>query len=304
MGLFDITLRHVVRRHPEELVQALMPASEPIEIVGWIDTQVTSLERRLDKALDLRVGGRRRLLGTEFQLDHREDLPFRVFTYEALLLLGLAAAEEALPPPIETVVILLRGRSEPWPPLLEFRSNWPESAWTSCKHIRLEAVYQRTAAELRARPGTFWLVFTPLARDATAASLREAIEILRRRVARGEERAEMYTALLVMAEIDPWGHNLRKEIKAMLDEVDQELLRLSPTLREAFEDGEQKGKREGIEGMLRALFMRRMGRALTADEQQALAKRAAALDPERAADALLELEGDALAAWLLDPAKD
>ncbi|WP_437326447.1 hypothetical protein [Sorangium sp. So ce381] len=28
----------------------------------------------------------------------------------------------------------------------------------------------------------------------------------------GRERAELYTALLVMAAIDPWGHHLMKEL--------------------------------------------------------------------------------------------
>src|SRR4051794_38830610 len=103
------------------------------------------------------------------------------------------------------------------------------------------------------------------------------IETIQERVPAGEERAELYAAMLALATIDPWGHNLRKEIEAMLDEIDKLLLREIPMLRETFEEGERKGKLEGIEEMLRDLFMRRMGRELSSAEQEALAKRAGAL---------------------------
>ena len=67
MGSADITLRHVVRSHPEALVQALdIPGH--VEVVGWLDTQVTALERRLDKALGLLVDGELCALQTEFKL--------------------------------------------------------------------------------------------------------------------------------------------------------------------------------------------------------------------------------------------
>ena len=55
--------------------------------------------------------------------------------------------------------------------------------------------------------------------------------------------------------------------------------------------------------MLRGLFARRLHRALTPGEQQALAARAA-VDLEQIQEKALALEGEALAAWLLAPAAD
>ena len=53
--------------------------------------------------------------------------------------------------------------------------------------------------------------------------------------------------------------------------------------------------------MLRRLFLRRLGRPFTEQEQQALVDRARVQDPEEVEDRALSLEGEALAAWLLDP---
>ena len=50
-----------------------------------------------------------------------------------------------------------------------------------------------------------WLVFVPLAKDATIAVLREVIAAIHTGAATDEERAELYTALLVMAAVDPGG---------------------------------------------------------------------------------------------------
>ncbi|XXR49720.1 hypothetical protein WMF29_06875 [Sorangium sp. So ce381] len=48
-------------------------------------------------------------------------------------------------------------------------------------------------------------MFAPLARDATLAALRQIVAEIHTGAATPEERAELYTALLVMATIDPWG---------------------------------------------------------------------------------------------------
>jgi hypothetical protein len=99
----------------------------------------------------------------------------------------------------------------------------------------------------------------------------------------------------VLAEFDPWGHNRQEEIQAMMQADDYEILKLSPTLRKAIEEGEQKGKEE----ILGEVFADQIGRDATADEQAALAKRAKELGARQAVRALLKLHGDALVAWLL-----
>jgi hypothetical protein len=321
MGTADITLRHIVRSHPEALVEVLgIPGR--VEVVGWIDTQVTALERRLDKALGLRIDGELRALQTEFEVALRvKRMDGRVREYQAMFHLGRSiGAPEQPRPPIESLVVVLSGRRKPWPRVRKVRISWPEGKWAGHRY-RIDAVYQRTVAELMARGSVLWLVFVPLACDATAAAVRRAVDELRARVRDPAERADLYTALLVMADIDPWGYHLREEIAAMLQDESMELIKISKTLREAFEKGVEKGeekgvkkgvekgvkrgvkkgRRQAIEMMLRRLFLRRLGRPLTEQEQRALVDRARVQDPEEVEDRALSLEGEALAAWLLDP---
>jgi hypothetical protein len=48
------------------------------EVTGWFAAQLTMLERRLDKALDLRVARERRLLHVEIELDLNDGDDARV----------------------------------------------------------------------------------------------------------------------------------------------------------------------------------------------------------------------------------
>jgi hypothetical protein len=92
------------------------------------------------------------------------------------------------------------------------------------------------------------------------------------------------------------GHNLAKEIKAMMEEDSlDEILKLSPTLRKAFEEGAESGRLE----LLREGFAVRVGRAPTPDEEAALARRTQEIGANQTVRALVRLHGDALIAWLL-----
>jgi hypothetical protein len=171
MGDADITLRHIARRYPGDLTRAFVPEGRPVEILGWIDTQVTKL------------------------------------------------------------------------------------------------------AEIHAR------------------------------VATGEERVELYTALLVMAAIDPWGHNLRKEIVMLVDdtETEKELLWSVPWMREALDERVRQAEQQVIAQLLGRLFARRVGRRPTAEEERSIVERAQAIGPGEVEDALLDLDSDALVRWLAEP---
>jgi len=130
------------------------------------------------------------------------------------------------------------------------------------------------------------------------------LEELRRHEPRDAERAELHAAMLVVAELNTWEHNLEKELRSMMQDAAFETLMKSRTFREVFETGKKEGKKEGrrstIEEMLQRLLMRRMQRELTPDEQAALSSRAATLDGEQAS-AVLDLDTDALKAWLFRP---
>ncbi|MDC3956834.1 hypothetical protein [Polyangium jinanense] len=107
----DLVLRHVSRQFAREVARALCDADQTIvEPLGWVETQVTGRQRRLDRALSVKVGDERRLLHAEWTLTMTEEIAFRVFEYHNLT--ALAAADEARggrgkPLPIESVVIVL-----------------------------------------------------------------------------------------------------------------------------------------------------------------------------------------------------
>jgi hypothetical protein len=64
---------------------------------------------------------------------------------------------------MESGVLLLTGRRQRWPRAHALRTGWRERRWSGTR-FRIDAVYQRTVAELFARGSPFWLAFTPLAR--------------------------------------------------------------------------------------------------------------------------------------------
>jgi hypothetical protein len=308
MGLADILLRHVTRQHPEGLVRAFLPLSssgeriERVEVLGWADTQVTALERRLDKVLLCRLSGEKRALHAEVTLDFVREIPYRILDYQSLLFLSLRGdMATEVPPPIQSVVIVLRGRKESWPSEGELRTGWPESPWSGVRY-RIDAVYQRSVEELRARGDVLWLVFTPLAHDATAAAMREVLGEIRAQARSDEERADMFAALLLMADIDPWGHNLRKEMERMLDELDRRLLDAVPGYRDAYDrgktEGREEGRREVVEVMLRDLVVKHLGRSLMPSEEEELERRLHGLDADKAAE-VVRMPNEALLKWVL-----
>ena len=234
-------------------------------------------------------------------------MPDHVFEYLGFLFTALRseALDEPVPP-IESVAVVLSGRRRRWPAVGKRRTAWPGRRFSGT-HFRIDAVYQRTVAELRARGSVLWLVFVPLARDATIAALREVIAAIHAGAASEEERAELYTALMVMAAIDPWGHNLRKELMMLLEEKEEELLRRMPIIEDMILEAEQRGKLEGqqkaIAELLGRLFARLVGRSPTTEEERSIVERARALGPGEVEDALLDLERDALVRWLAEPVR-
>ncbi|HEU4412134.1 MAG TPA: hypothetical protein VFS43_43230 [Polyangiaceae bacterium] len=72
-------------------------------------------------------------------------------------------------------------------------------------------------------------------------------------------------------------------------------------LSQGLAQGREQGLSQGREQVLSRQFARRLGRALGEAEAQALRARLASLGADRLSDVVLELEGDALARWLVDP---
>ncbi|HSO00030.1 MAG TPA: hypothetical protein VLS89_17170 [Candidatus Nanopelagicales bacterium] len=259
------------------MAQGLMPAV-PIGPSRWVETQVTAIiERRADKALELDVAGRRRWLQVEFAVAPGRAVFYRMFEYLSLLLVAQRAAvagavASADPPavatphlapdlssdivedtpaaPIEGVLIILSGRKQPWPACGRYRTSPPDAPFSG-QHFRIEAVYQRSVEELRARPGSFWLVFTCLAVNANVENMLDVIQEIRRREPDPTDRAELYLTFLHLAALDPWGHNLAMPIQTMLQQLDlAEALKTRP-FSEVFasltEDARELGLKEGMQ---------------------------------------------------------
>ena len=226
------------------------------------------------------------------------------------------------PAPLDAVLLILRGRKTLWPAHGCYRTS-PPGAPFSGQHFRIEAVYQRTVDELMARPGSFWLVFTCLAADANVEKMRLVIDEIRRREACEADRDELYLTLLTLAELDPWGHHLQEEIKAMLLSPEMQEVMKAKWVREvvalnredALEEGMKKGRKEGIkkgvtkgikkgkkaliEEMLHHQLVRQLRRELTPAEQQALSARAGTLSGPEVAELLAHAGSGSLSSWLL-----
>ena len=269
------------------------------------------MERRADRALRLLVDGEPRVLHVELCFTLRADVPDMIFQYVGFVFAALRReARGGAVPPIESVVVVLSGRRRPLPKLGVRRTGWPGRAFSGT-HFRIDAVYQRTVAELRARGSLLWLVFAPLARDATPEAMRQVVKDLHAGALDQKERDDLFSALLVMASIDPWGHPLGREIRmiiAMLDEEEEdeaenEAMRRVPILGEMIIEAEKKAFEAAVTKLLGRLFARRVGRQPTRGEKRTLVRRAEALGPTQVEDALLDLDRDALLRWLADPPK-
>jgi len=313
----DLILRHVSHRFPEDLARGLLGVEGPLS-ANVLETQVSSRHRELDRTLDVRVKDERRLIHLEWQGDMPADMPFRSYEYQTLMALAVTAENRVgsqLVPPIETVVVLLGGRAEPWPPHGSYRLSPPEAPFSGV-HFRIEPVYQRTVAELTAR-GRFWLIFAPLAVDADEPRIRRVLEDLRAQVS-PEAFEELGVAMAVLADADQRGRDLRSVVRTLLP---RELVMNNWIFREGLEEGRQKGREEGLqqglqkglqkgleegreEGLqqglapLAHLFERRLRRSLTATERATLAERLLQQGAERLGDVVLDLSPEDLAAWL------
>ncbi|WP_437281712.1 hypothetical protein WME90_14505 [Sorangium sp. So ce375] len=299
----DLILRHVSRQFPRDVARALLGAAEPIEPLGWVDTQVTGRQRRLDRALAVKVGGEERLLHAEWTLAMSDEMPFRVFEYHCLT--ALAVADEARaregaparqPTPIDSVVVVLSGREEPWPAHSAYRTSSRDEPFSGVQ-FRIEAVYQRTVAELAARGSPFWLIFAPLAADADGRKLTHVIETLR--ACSGERQfEELGAAMVALAEADARERGLADVIKSLLP---REVVMQNSIYREGKAAGLKEGLEKGLEKGLALLahqIERRLGRQLTAEERRRLSERMHAEGPEKVGDVVLDLSADDLSMWL------
>lgn len=298
MGDLDITLRHIARQMPESLVHGVLGPDTECTIEGWQDTQVTALERRLDRVLAVRTPAGRRWLHVEWEWEWSRDLPYRVYEYQALLSMAQRDPRNKLGrASIESTVVLLTGRSAPWPSWGRHRVS-PRGERFSGARFRIDPVYQRTVAELVDRESLLWLVFAPLARDAAPESMGPALTAARALSHDVAELAEVVAAMEVVADYAPRSDALKEWFMSINDEG---MIERSRPFRAGEARGEARGEVQGLAPLVR-LFERKLQRALADGERVRLLERLHTLGPERLGDAALDLDGDALGAWLADDA--
>ncbi len=237
----DLVLRHVTHRFPDELARALLPNARTLTDCSWRDTQVTSRERRMDKNLFVVADRVPRIEHVEWQLRWSPLLLRRMYEYHSLTTLGLidAAKPGELIPRVRSTVVLLSGRrATPWPAFKRYRTV-PDDEPFSGLRVHVDAVYQRTVAELAARASPLWMIFAPLAVDASRDNLPIVLRNLKKRTPRARFD-ELAVAMTVLADADGRERGLRETITAQLPE---ELVMQSWV----YTQGRQKGIEEGIE---------------------------------------------------------
>ncbi len=289
----DTPLRHISRIFPSEMARALLPSGPPIDAARWVESQLASRERRLDRALDVQLGPDRRLLHTEWQLVMRANVPLRIFEYHMLSALVFAGETppHQKPPPIESTVVLLSGREKPWPPEGEYRTSPSDSPFSGVK-FKIDAVYQRTVNEIEARGSPLWLIFAPLCVDADPSKMKHVVEKLEREVP-PDKFQELVGAMLVMADLDRRRRGLRDAILPLLN---KEIVMRSWL----YTQGREEGIANGV-AVLARLFEHRLGRELSDEERRTLAERLVRLGPDCVGDTFIELTPEALADWLAAP---
>ncbi len=239
----DLVLRHVTHRFPDELARALLPDAASLTGCSWLDTQLTARDRRLDKGLYVVADGEPMVEHVEWQLRWTSDLLFRMYEYHSLYTLALreSAPKATRAPRVHSTVVLLGGREAPWPPIKRFRTV-PRGEPFSGLCVHVEAVYQRTVAELASRRSPLWMIFAPLAVDASRDNLPEVVRGLRRRAPRARFD-ELALAMTVLADADRRERGLRQTITAQLPE---ELVMRSWVYTQGLEKGREEGRAVGL----------------------------------------------------------
>ncbi len=270
MGNIDLALRSVATRHPYDIARQALPDVTPETPLVWLDTQHARAELRLDKGMMVTRATGRVVIHHEWELDADGDVGYRVHRYRNAIDEACRAKddEEAERAPKETpkptpatvlsTVVMLRGPERVTRDRGEYR-NAPQEAPFSGTVYLIDRVYQRTVDELLTRPGRFWTVFTPFARDASRETVGRAVQAVRERAQSRDDFVDLAAALAVMAAGSSYVGDLQEWIMSTLgnDLVESSLLwqkALGKGLKEGLKEGRKKGRKEGREeGRLAAL---------------------------------------------------
>ena len=304
----DTVLRYVSRTHGDTLSRVLFGTTEPILELRWIETQLASRQRRVDRAMSVRIGDKHHWQHIEWTEKLTADVCFRVYEYNHLLVMAAHADAKAAsvpgqppvqPASVDSVVVVLTGPREGFPASGFYRTSSANRIFSGV-HFGIEAIYQRTVAEIASMGGVFWLVFVPLAIDADELEIVRTIETMKSRTNPDEFEALLAT-MFSMAK-------LKKDCPHFLDVIRSASGRPNMLFRNELTDiwtrqgrriGRTEGRQEGRHALLRDLFERRLQRALTETETASFnawwSKRGG---PEEMSNAVIDLAASDLAALL------
>jgi hypothetical protein len=299
MGDVDLTLRHLARQHPADLVGVFVAGAVASEAPRWLDSQLAARERRVDKALLVHRSDDRVALHAEWCWEPDGDFGFRAQEYQYQILAALrdedaARVKAALPqraPPqlparVLTVAVLLNGPDGDRSTVGNYAVTPDDAEARGVVSWMIERVYQRPAEELIARPGVLWPVFVPFAADASKAGVTRAVQVVRERAHSPREFADAAAALSVFARSSLRSQGLREVVMAL---VEPEVIKSSSIFLQGMEEGIQKGIQKGIQ--------RGEAKGLRAAIAQMLAARGLRLTAARRTQLEGETRVDVLLRW-------
>ena len=259
MGDLDIALRYAATRSAADIAAVpLRDAGEALSL-RWLDSQVVRAERRADKGCVLEFVDRRKLLHVEWFAAPEADLGWRTYEYQYVLLEHLrqedeAAAERArkldptckpaAPKPVSvtSLIVLLSGPDGDTTTAGAHATSAPEEEFAGARWV-IDRVYQRTSRELAERSGAFWLVFSPLAADATAATVTEAVRVAKERASSPEHFTALASTMAALA-----GAATARDVflEVIMGQLSGDFLRNNLFFELLAREGRKEGLKEGL----------------------------------------------------------
>ena len=262
----DLNFKYLARNYSEDFVKLVLNTSEPLKI-HHEDKELNIPQLRADNIYIVEQGTKKFALHLEFQLEHRKDLPQRMFLYNALI-------ESSLKLPTYSVVIYLERKRRLPPPALYHKTHYNLTNTFNYTVIHLwEHLPRIRKGEL---PGLAPVLML-LTEEKSLDVYRETKALIKKLEADPEKRdAQLAIAASVAGRYLDIS-KLPKEDIQMLQILDQILLSgknsvteylLNEKRKEGKTEGEQEAKQDFIMAALQERFGESMDRNITAQIKQ------------------------------------
>lgn len=306
----DASLRSMSRLFPQLLARLVVQSGEGVRRMQWGETQLAARQQRVDRLLHVEMeDGTSRVLHLEWTVRLNREVMERMSEYHITLTKQLRqdvrmsrrrGETTIVDVTVQSVAVVLTGRKRAWPQQVQLRTT-PRGERFSGVRFRVEAVYQRTVAELWDKGGVLWLAFVPVAVDVDEEKIRRTVDKVRSET-NEEEFAEIISTMMSVASLKSARRGLVEVIWSAAQEgtdMRHPLFRFGHEagLKEGRVEGREAGRGEGLAPLL-YLFERRLGRSLTDGERRRIASRLTKQGPEKLGSVVLDLSPEQLEAWL------